>query len=833
MRITNIKVENCINPVGIDEKKPFFSWEFCGKENAVFQENYRIKVYENGNTSHKTVWDSGTVFSDKSIDIIYQGEELKPDTKYLISVDACANGKNLKTATSMFSTGVLGGKINGNWVSVTEKDSISPETCVFARKDFRAEDISYATFFIYSFGWYEAYLNGEKLDNRLFTPGLSDFDNLLFYDAYDVTSLIKDGKNAIGLIIGDGFNNNANMYMNRWRGAKRFIASLNLHKKDGSVIHISTDDSWRFTADTPLITNNIYNGELYDATREIPGWNTSEFNDSGWKNVFNAAEKSNADFYCNIGPFVTVQQYIRPKKIYTLKNGRYILDFGQNMSGYVQFSLSKARGERVRIKTAEEISINTEGEISLNTATNREATSTDTYIFNGNGTETHHPLFTYHGFRYIEVTGLDRRPCGDEIVACVVHTDFPSIAYLKTDNDLINRIFSNALWSVKSNSQSYPTDCPVRDERTPCSMDLYVYLNSAMYLFAPSAYYPRFLKNLASKKYKGKVKMTWDGCIIALPWYFYRYYGNTTFIKRYYPIIRKIQEKYLTQYPDLIPEPSFGDWCAPNEQGDYLTSFSSCDETEQHAMYFTCKMMSDMADVIGKKNDAVRYNAIAEKAAQIYVKRFYDKNKHTFSNGKQAPNIYALEDRFLPDEENKLVRDNLVNAIKKNGNHLDVGIYGLRSFIECLSDAGSLDTALECFMNPEYPSFANQISKGATTLWEQWCGHGDMASHNHAMFAGFAGGFFTRLAGIDLSDNGFKSILIKPCVTRYINNLSTRFSTVNGSVEVNYDIKNNIFKLRVKIPMNCTAEIVLPDGTHYKVKNGNFEYECNLGKEKL
>lgn len=828
MKITNIKIENSINPIGVDEKKPFFSWEICAKENDVFQESYRITVAEDRYRHSENVWDSGIIFSDKSTDVVYKGSPLKPDTRYLVTVEVQANGKKLKKATASFTTGLLGKGFGAKWLSVSKEDCLSPETCVYVRKEFCADEVFYATLYVYSFGWYEAYIGGEKIDRRVLSPSHSNFEYLLYYDVYDVTQFIKDGNNTIALMIGDGYNYNANMYMSRWRGSKKFIAKLSLHKKDGSVVNVVTDETWRFTNDTPLITNNIYNGELYDATKEINGWNKSGFDDSDWKNLYVQQRMPKISFYANIGPFVTIKELIRPQKIYKLQQGRYIFDFGQNISGYVQFSLKKSKGERIRIKTAEEITFDTKREVSLDITTNRAAASTDTYIFSGSGTETHHPFFTYHGFRYAEISGLDRKPKGSEIVACVLHTDFSDVADFKTDNELINRIYKNALWSVKTNSQSIPTDCTARDERTACPMDLYAYIKSAMYMLAPTSYYPRYLKTLVSKEFKGKIKMTWDGCTIALPWYFYRYYGNTSYIKRFYKLLKVFQDKYLSQYPDLVPQPAFGDWCAPNKQGDYLTSFSSCDETEQHAMYFTCKMMSDMARIMGKKVDEEKYDEIAEKACELYIERFYDEEQHTFSGGKQAPNIFALVDGFLSDEESDKVAHNLVSSIKENGNHLDVGIYGTRHFIECLCDVGNTDTALECFMNQDYPSFAYEISKGATTLWEQWCGDGDMASHNHAMFAGAVSGFFTSLAGVRINDNGFKSILIKPCITKYINNLSTRFATISGIVEVNYEKTDKLFKLKAKIPANCKAQIVMPDGEEYKVGNGTFEFDCNL-----
>ncbi len=830
MKLINLKVEGISNPVGMDEKMPTFSWQILSDKGDTFQENFRIVVALSRDVESDIVWDSGTVSSQQSFDHLYNGKALLPCTKYYYRVFVTVNGKLLKSQISFFVTGMLSGKMEGEWLSPDCNGTNIPESCIYARKTFNTSEVDYATLYVYSYGWYEVYMNGEKPDDRILSPAKSTYESELLYDAYDVTKLLQSGKNALCLVLGDGYNVNANRYMGTFKGGKRFIANLNIHHTNGSITVISSDDSWKFTDNTPIIMNNIYNGEFYDATREIDGWKNSDFDDRGWKNLYPIKEKETLKLSCNIGPFIKIVERIKPKKIYTLKDGRYILDFGQNLAGFVEFSLKRERNDRIRIKTAEEI-IEFNGEYILNVVTNRAAVSTDTYIFKGGEVETYHPSFTYHGFRYAEVSGIDRKPAKNEFCACVTHTEFSYIADFKTDNELINRIYSNAAWSVRSNSLSFPSDCAARDERTPCAMDLYTYINTAVYLLPPSVYYERFENlQLSVIKYVGKCSMTWSGCIIALPWYLHKYYGRLSVVKKHYSKLKRFEDYYLAQYPDLSPEGGFGDWCAPNCPGNYLTSFSDCEETEQYAMIISCRMMSDMANAIGKKSDAERYSSLAKQATKVYLERFYDNKKQIFSLGKQAPNVYALSESYLYEAKKESVGKNLLKTVNYYVNLLDVGIFGIRNFVEAFADLNAVDTALDCFMNPEYPSFANQIAQGATTLWEQWCGYGDMSSHNHAMFAGAVSGFFTRLAGVTPLSNAFGTIQIKPVLSKHISKLKMSFETVNGRVSVQYIKKENEFVLAVAGPPNLRAEIVMPNGQKHIVGNGSFNFVSDLTK---
>lgn len=835
MKIINLRTERVVAPVGVDFKQPVFSWEIADNGKDIFQESYRILVATDGEFKN-LVWDSGITQSNATFSIKYEGKELKADTKYFIQVIAVINGKEIKSEVSTFITGLFGAEIEGKWVT-PQKDEYHPcETAPYIRKTFEVKDFEYATLHIYSYGWYKLFLDGEEFGDRMFAPGQSNYDNFLYYDAYDITDALKKGKNVLGMIIGDGYNMNANPYLSQWKGGKRFIACINIHRKNGTVDKIISDESWKFELNTPIVTHNIYNGEVYDATKEIKGWNTLKFDDSAWKNVYLSQIKpEKLDLICELGPYVQIVEYKSPKKIIACNNGRYILDFGQNTAGFVKFSLKGEKGSRVCFRYSEELRHNKKDGYRLDLTTNRAAYATDTYIFKGEGIETHEPSFTYHGYRYVEVTGLSEKPSKEDIVACVVNTAFPACSEFATDNQTLNQIFSNAKWSIRVNSYTYPTDCPVRDERTPCPMDLFGYLNTAVYMNDANAYYYRYshymkyqLKKFLAGNHSHCFNLNWDGCVYTVPWYLNKFCGDKASIERDYELLKKGLEYYYGFNKAYMPKGQFGDWCAPNVPGNYATSFRSPDETELHLMVLTFKMAAEYAEILGLEEDAKKYSEISKTAAEKYNKRFFNSFKGTYSNGAQAPTIYAMMDGIIPENKKKKVEKTFVNSIAKGGNHLDVGIMGNRDFLAALCDAGALDTAIDCFINPEFPSYKYEIDKGATTLWEQWYGQGDMASHSHAMFAGGVSGFFTRLAGVTPLEDGFRTIQIKPCLTKHINTLKTSIITVCGKVDVAYEKKDGEFNLKVKIPANCKAVIIMPNGEKHSVGNGKFEFTAKI-----
>ena len=832
MKIINLRVEYSNTPIGIDSKNPRFSWEIKSNVKDTFQEWYSVKVAKDSDFS-MVVWDSGKVSSKESFGIEYNGYALEKDTKYFFNITCGINSNTYYSETSYFITGTLGEAIDAKWVTPQKNNFQETETCPMIRKSFDVdlEGMNYATMQIHSFGLYELYINGKRPDDRLMAPSFSDHQTFIRYDVYEITDLIRQGKNAAALLIGDGYNDTRNI---NWKGKKRFIATINIHYKDGKIKRICTDDTWKYNYNSPIVTNSIYHGEVYDATKEIDGWNLPEFDDGDWANVYYAGDAGDVRWKGWVGPRVRIINYIKPVKVHTLKNGRYIVDFGQNIAGFVKISLSGEKGASIKMRFAEEIkiSVSVNGEsLILDTFTNRYAKATDTYIFKGDGVETYHPHFTYHGFRYVEVTGLAHKPSDEEIVACVMYADFEGQSHFETDNALINRIHENALWSYRANNFTFPADCPQRDERVVCAFDFYNAHALGLYLYDICSFCENWLDISLEKQgeVNAPTSMTYCAIYLVLCWNLYVTYGDKGYIKENYEQIKAYMEnRYLRYYPDFGGEKLFGDWCAPHIPADHETSYSSPEEIEVHTTIKALEALANMAELLSKEDDAKRYRDLAKNRIETYNRCFYNPRAKRYSNGKQTPNIVAITNDYVPEADRKTVEKNLLYAIKANGNRLDVGTFGARLFIECLSDLGAIDTALDCLTRDEFPSFKYQIDHGATTIWEQWYETGDMSSHNHQMFGGAMSGFYSRLAGIQALEPGYRVIGIKPYVTKHISKLKTSVNTVCGKVDICWEKKEKKFTLSVNIPANCTALVTMPDGHIQSVGNGKFDFECNL-----
>lgn len=824
MQIYDIKVDYTKDTIGIDNRQPFFSWKIKADKSNIFQENYRIEVFDNENLAGDACWDSGTVESGKSFAVRYNGKELLPDSRYCFKITVTVNDEILKSEVCSFATALLSGKMQGKWICINEDTAAAP----LVRKKFNALGIKRATLYFFSYGWYELYVNGQKFDSSMFLSNHSGYKKILFYDVFDLTDFIRNGENCVGFIIGDGYNKNASRFMETWKGKKRFIGFISIEKANGEKEYIYSDDSWKYTDESPILFNNIYDGEIYDARRELGDWSSPDYNDSNWKNAASCNEEEKI-FKHIPGAKTNISEMLHPVKILKSGDESYIFDFGQNIAGFVKLSLKGEPGKTVTVKYAEELKLNDNaGERpKLDTFTNRYAKSTDKYTFKSYEKESYHPHFTYHGFRYAEISGIEKEPETGSIIACAVHTQFNGEAYFKTDNELINRLYSNALWSVKSNNISYPSDCAARDERTPCSMDILTYQDAAVYFADLHNYFTRWLYCAYNEDETGIKFPSWDGQSIVMTKLLYMHYGDIGIIEamREHNVSR--MDKYMAQWPDAEPkddEVSFGDWCIPNVPGNYETSAESRKEVEIASLALCADSIAYTERALGNISEATRYYNYYELACKAYNKLFFEKERALYSGGKQTPNILALSEDLVADVYKPHVAENLIKNIGKSSK-LDTGIFGTRYFIECLSDSGNIDLAFKCFFNNEFPSFKYQFDKGATTLWEQWYETGNMASHNHAMFAGAVTGLFTRLAGITPLEPGFPKILIKPIFSGMLNRLETAIDTPFGKLEIEWVRENGEISVELKIPPNASAVLILPGEPVNDLSNGKYKFK--------
>lgn len=812
IKCSNLKTEYETNPMGLTEQKPRFSWCIEAENTVGFQKAYRIRVATKEkilSAGQADMWDSGKVLSGETIHIEYEGAELKENCRYYWTVQVWNEQEEASeiSQTAYWQTGIFNFKSwEASWIVPSkEGEKTERDTSPLLRKEFNLKgNISQATAYVYALGWYELYINGQKAGDRVLAPTSTPPGKELLYVAIDVTDMVKSGENAAGFWLGDGYNENYNQYGWHWEGEKRAFLQLQVQYEDGSAEKILTDGSWKYTIKSPILHNHIYNGETYDARLELKGWSEAGFDDSSWKAV-KVLKDEKPVLKADRTPGVKVMETFRPVKIYDNGDGIYTFDMGQNFAGWCRLAVAGKAGTEVRLRHSENI----DNEGRLDTWTNRNAKAEDVYILKGEGLEEYEPRFTYHGFRYVEISGYPGIPDVTSLTGCAIHSDVGSISSFVSSSSLLNQIQHNICWSMKSNLLNFPTDCPNRDERTPCKMDSAVYEEAAIHNLDMHSYYVNWLTETAGDK----MTPDWSGESITLAKHLYDYYGDKRVLERIYPILEEYLAHCHTQAPEYIFTQTFGDWCAPNADNAYENSFSSISETTTALYYMQLMYMADIAGILGKKKDIELYRDRAVLVKEAYHKAFYEENQSCYSNGKQTPNILPLVYHMAADDVKEGILKGLLKNISEKDGHLDTGIYGTRYLLEGLAANGKVDTAWEILHKTTYPGFGYEVALGATTFWEQWgngIGKFGMQSHNHAMFAGIGASFYTVFAGIQSIENAYKKIRIKPVLPKELTFVECRCNTIRGEIKVNWKKADGSFRMNVTIPGNCCSEIYLP-----------------------
>jgi alpha-L-rhamnosidase len=659
---------------------------------------------------------------------------------------------------------------------------------------------------VYAVGWYELSVNGRKADDRVLAPANTPYERRMLYDVYDVTSALRSGGNAVGLWLGNGYNANYSRWGWKWKRNKAVIMQLDVELADGTKRRIVTDETWR-TFDSPVLVNDIYDGETFDARRLQPGWDMAGFDDAAWRTAAEAVPPEGA-LEPNPQPPVRAFAPLAPARVLRPREGAVVYDFGQNVAGWANVRVEGPTGSRVTLKYSELA----DAEGNLDPWTNRNAKATDVYILRGGGVETYEPRFTYHGFRYVEAMG-DVEPI--EVRAVPIHADVRETGRFECSDPLINRIQSNLRWSILNNLATIPTDCCQRDERTPCMMDSAVVEEAAIHNFDMLRYYRKWLGDIEDSL----TNPDWSGDKVTLPWHLYWYYGDAEALRTHYDAMRDYIEHLAAKWPEGIVTEGFGDWCAPNEDG-WEAYFREV-EIVNTALYFKhASVVSEAAGVLGRSEEQRRYAELADSVRRAFRERFYD-GDGAYGSGSQTAQLLPLALGLTPEDDVPAVVGRLTDAIAAKGNHLDTGIYGTRYLLDALADSGYVDLAFEMLTQSSYPSFGYQIEQGATTLWEQWSSKGDMHSHDHAMFGGIGASFYTRFAGIRPLTPGYETVLIRPCVPKNLEWVDACVDTPRGRIAVTWRKDAGALRLEADIPPGVvSARIAPPNGSGEEVVVG-------------
>lgn len=703
------------------------------------------------------------------------------------------------------------------------------------RREFNAPcGIRRAMVYVCGLGLSELYINGSKIGDRVLSPGLTDYNKRCLYVTYDVTRHLFEGANAIGVILGNG-----RFFAPRRSaptgtvtyGYPKLLLQMEIENDDGSVQTIVSDGSWKITDDGPIRENNEYDGEVYDARREMDGWSEPGFDDSKWQPA-QIMEKPGGALSAELAEPIRATQTLRPIAVTNPNSGVYIFDMGQNMVGWCRLRVKGSRGTRVHMRHAE--TLTPAGTLYLDNI--RSAKATDTYILKGGEAEVYEPRFTYHGFRYVELTGFPGKPDLSAIEGIVVHDAIERTGEFSCSSRLVNRIFRNIVWGVRGNYRSIPTDCPQRDERQGWFGDRAQVSKGETYIFDTAALYTKWLHDMRDSQlpdgslpdlapafwpfYTNSV--TFPTAYVVIPGHLHNAYGDMRILQTHYASIKRwIDKASAVLIGDLMPNDTYGDWCVPPESPEMIHSADPNRVTDPQLVatayfYHAVRTIARYATILGERDDAARYSELADRVRDAFNTRFYNPDAGCYGNGTQTSHVLPLAFGLVRDEDRERVFARLVDSITANGFHIGTGMIGGQWLMRVLSDNGRSDLAWKLATQTTYPSWGYMVKCGATTIWELWNGdRGDplMNSGNHVMQIGdLLTWLYEYAAGIapDESCPGYRHVIMWPCVVGCFKSAKARHKSMYGWIVSDWKIANGDFEWRIELPANTSATIFVP-----------------------
>ena len=878
--LQNLRCEMLKDPQGIGTTQPRLSWQINSDQRNTQQTAYQIIVASSPQklaSNMGDLWDSHKVISDRSIMVNYAGKLLVSRTTCYWKVKVwTTKGESMWSQPAFWSTGLLnatdwkakwiGYEHGFPWDSVSKFSRLSAR---YYRKQFQAsQQVKKAVVYIVGLGHYELYINGKAIGDQVLAEAPTDYTESVLYNTFDVTADIQSGINVIGTVLGNGrfFTMRPKYKPKKIKefGFPKMLLQLEITYQDGSKKVIISDDSWKFTADGPIRTNNEYDGEEYDATKELTGWNISGYNDSKWLKP-ELVELPGGKVEAQMNEPIKIVDTIRPISIKQLKPGAWIMDMGQNMAGWLQMKVQGKQGDKVTLRYAE--TLKDDGDLYV--ANLRDAKVTDIYTLKGGAEEIWHPVFVYHGFRYVQITGYPGTPTVNDFIGQVVSDNMANTGHFETSNPLINQIYHNAYWGILSDYKGMPVDCPQRNERMPWLGDRAIGSLGESFVFNNENLYAKWLNDIEqAQKPNGSIpdvapaywnyysdNMTWPGTYILIADMLYNQFDDKGPIEKHYPSMKKwlgyMRQNYYKG--NLMTKDKYGDWCVPPESPELIHSRDSSRNTNgvliATAYYYRMLLlMQHFAKILNKPADAQQFAAQALQAKNAFNQKFLDKKTLQYDNNTVTANLLPLYFGMVPAADRKAVFNNIVNKITIDANnHISTGVIGTQWLMRGLTDFGRPDIAYHIAANDDYPSWGYMVKRGATTIWELW--NGDTAapamnSRNHIMLLGdLIAWFYQDLGGIKEDEPGFKTIIMKPSIAiNGLDNVNASYNTPYGLVKSNWKKQSGEFDWTVSIPANSKAIIYLPagnindvrcDGKSLSVLSGAKELSAENGKAKV
>jgi alpha-L-rhamnosidase len=851
----DLTCDHKINPIGIAPGEARLSWKMRGDGRNVMQSAYSVRVAKSDKFGARDiVWESGKVNSDASVLIPYQGD-LKAGTRYYWQVKVWDNQKRESRwgAPAFFETGLGESDWKAKWVYPVH-DTSQHIPALMIRKQFdQSKTIASARVYISSLGIYELTINGKRVGEEVLTPGWTAYDERIQYQAYDVTPLLVKGPNAIGVMLGSGwFRSNLGWEGNwgLWGKQLGLICQMNVKYSDGSEEVIGTDDTWKSFNDGPVRMTGIYDGENYDARKEIPGWNTASFNDSQWTAVGTGEAPKGKLVATETVPVKRIQE-IKPIKIIKTPKGTLVIDFGQNLVGWVKVTVKENPGKTIVIRHAEVL--DKFGEFYTDNL--RGAKATMTYTTKGGSAETYEPKFTFFGFRFAAVDGVTGELDPANFTAVVVHSDMKPAGTFECSNDLVNQLQKNIQWGQKGNFVDVPTDCPQRDERLGWTGDAQVFARTAAYNMNVAAFFGKWLKDLAADQVDdGSVPFVipnvlgdgaggstgWADASTIIPWEMYQVYGDKKFLEDQYPSMKAWVGYMESKSKNDLWNTTwhFGDWLfyIPFDDRDGRAAVTDKHLISQCFWAHSTQLLINAAKVLGKSDDVQHHTGRLQQIKDAFVKEYVTPSGRLVS-GTQTAYVLALHFDMLPENLRIQAAQRLADNVKSYENHLTTGFLGTPYLCHVLSRYNHNDVAYSLLLQETYPSWLYPVKMGATTIWERWDGqkpdstfqNPGMNSFNHYAYGAIGDWMYRVVGGIDLAAPGYKQISIKPAPDDRLSFARTSFESPYGVITSGWELKDNVMSVSVSIPANTTATITLPNAEAGSVKENKKTIQESKG----
>ncbi len=822
MEPVQLRCEYFQNPLGIDEPQPRLGWLLeRGQRQTAFQ------IVVTGG-SGEMVWDSGKVKSGATTHVSYEGRKLRSRVRYVWRVRVW-NENDITSDWSEAAWWEMGllARLDwkAQWIGTQARapgDRSHP--CPHLRKEFSLRgSIKRARVYVTALGVYELWINGCRIGEDCFTPGWTDYHQRTQYQTYDVAGCLREGSNAIGAILGEGWFCGSIIWQHKrkpYGSPPRLLAQLVIEHGDGRTETIVSDESWKLRTG-PILTSDFYHGETYDARKKMDGWSEAGFAERGWETSrkFNPPRIT---VNASASPRVRRTGEIRPRNISEPLPGAFVFDLSQNMVGWARLAVDGPAGTTVTLRFAE--MLNPDG--TIYTASLRAARCTDRYTLRGGGRETYEPKFTFHGFRYVEVTGYPGRPTLDAVTGVVLHSDIPVTGKFECSNAMLNRLQSNIWWGQRGNFLEVPTDCPQRDERLGWTGDAQVFCRTACFNADVAGFFTKWMLDLedaqsrtgafpmmAPEMFEGKKGdggPAWADAGIICPWTIYLCYGDQRILKRSYGAMLRYMD-YL-ETVDCKKRHGFGDWlniADPTPKDLIGTAFSG----------HVARLMSRIARVLGKKRDSARFGMRSKRMRAMFHREFVTRNGRLVGDSQTAY-ILALHFDLLPSSLRPAAVARLVQRIHECNNHLSTGFVGTPYLLDVLTRFGHLDLAYKLLLNEDFPSWGYPIKQGATTMWERWDGwrhdkgfqDDGMNSFNHYAYGAVGDWMYRVILGLDLDEArpGYSHFHVRPTPGRGITWARGSYKSVSGTIEVSWRIKGRAFSMEVIVPCNTTATVRLP-----------------------